>query len=179
MARSKLLLSLILILSLSMSACTERWRKSFNGRVAKLDGRVALEAGGPYDLYWETNDIIISGTYQREGDGLDLIGRVQLQSRLSSLPNISHMWVRVHFLDAEGVIVETRRLWTALGDGGLGGMDYFVKWDFDHRFTTPAPTRSLNFSYDGTVRDSSGTDDGGGGMSRTGGSVGIDFWRTP
>ncbi len=179
MARSKLLLSLILILPLSLSACTERFRTSFNGRVAKVDGRVALEAGGPYDLYWETNDIIISGTYQREGESLDLNGRVKLQSRLDSLPNVSSMWVRVHFLDAEGVIVSTHRLWTALGDGGMGGKDFFINWNFNRRFTTPAPTRSLNFSYDGTVRDSSGTDDGGGGMSRTGGSVGIDFWRTP
>ncbi len=162
---------------LAIAACTEKWRNSFNGRVAKLDGHVTLETGGPYDLYWETNDIIINGTYEREGDDLDLIGSVQLQSRLSSLPNISHMWVRVHFLDAEGVIVETRRLWTALGDGGLGGIDYFVNWDFNHRFAMPAATRAMNFSYDGTMRDSSSTD--GGGIGRSGGSVGIDFWRTP
>lgn len=177
MARLKWLLALLLIISLS--ACTERFRKSFNGRVAKPDGRAALETGGPYDLYWETNDIIISGTYERKGESLDLIGRVKLQSRLDSLPNVAHMWVRVHFLDAEGVIVSTHRLWTALGDGGMGGKDFLINWDFNRRFTTPASTRAMTFSYDGTMRDSSSTDGGGGGVGRTGGSVGIDFWRTP
>ncbi|MGD8242119.1 MAG: hypothetical protein PVF59_04800 [Desulfobacterales bacterium] len=177
MAQFKWLLPLILILSLT--ACTERFRTSFDGRIAKTDGRVALEAGGPYDLYWETNDIIISGTYQREGESLDLNGRVKLQSRLDSLPNVSRMWVRVHFLDAEGVIVSTHRLWTALGDGGMGGKDFFINWDFNRSFTMPSATYAMNFSYDGTVRDSSSSDDGGGGMGRPGGSVGIDFWRTP
>ncbi len=172
MTRLKWVLALLIIISLS--ACTEKWRKSWNGRVAKPDGRVALEAGGPYELYWETNDIIISGAYQREGNGLDLNGRIQLQSRLSSLPNIDHMWVRVHFLNDEGVIVDTHRLWTATGYGGLGGIDYFVKWDFNHRFTMPTPTHGMTFSYDGTMRDSSGTDG-----IQAGGSVGIDFWRTP
>ncbi len=136
-----------------------------------------LEAGEPRALFWETNDLIINGTYQQEGDGLDFNGQIILQSRLATFPNISHMWVNIHFLDNEGVIVRTYRLWTAVGDGGLGGIDYFIKWDFDHNFATPAATYAMTFSYDGAMLDSSSSD--GGNIGGYGGHTGIDFWRTP
>jgi hypothetical protein len=101
-------------------------------------------------------------------------GRIQLQKRLDGLLSVEFLRVNIHFLDDAGVILDSKRLWTALGEGGLGGKDFFIDWQFDQKFVLPPSTRSMTFSYQGRVADQSRTDD-----SKLGGGVGIDFWRTP
>ena len=157
-----------------LSACAGTNTFNYNGRTAKPDGRIAIEAGGPYEETWENNDLSISYAYNREADGFDVNGRVKLQKRLASFPSVEFLRLNVHFLNSEGTILASHRLWTALGEGGLGGKDYFIHWQFDRRFTIPEATRTMTFSYNGRMRDRSGSDD-----SKFGGGDSFDFWRTP
>lgn len=147
---------------------------SYDGQAAQPDGRMAIKAGGPHEATWQNNDLVISYAYNRQTAEFDIRGRIQLQDRLDGLPSVEFLRVNIHFLDADGLILETRRLWTALGEGGLAGKDYFINWQFDHTFFLPQPTRSMTFSYRGRVVDRSSNDN-----RSTGDGASIDFWRTP
>ena len=157
-----------------LAACAGSNPLSYNGRMAQPDGRMAIKEGGPFDETWQNNDLIIRYTYRRQADAFEMNGRVELQDRLNGLPTVDFLRVNIHFLDAEGVILDSKRLWTALGEGGLGGKDFFIDWQFDQTFVLLQSTRNMTFSYQGRVADQSSGDD-----SKLGGGVGIDFWRTP
>lgn len=162
------------------------------GRLTKPESRVAVESGGPHEAQWQTLDVAIIFDYQwktlmatdrKAGDTLpprwepdrfDMTGRIELQKRVKEFTVLDYLRVRVHFLDAEGVILSTHHLWSA---GYRGNMHYgFVNFNFSKQYPIPAGAEMIAFSYTGQASDG-----GGRGYSRGGGGDRIDwdFWWRP
>jgi hypothetical protein len=144
---------------------------SYNGRFARSESIVPLVRGGDHQLQWQTNDIIIEGTYILEGDQLNLAGQVKLQSNLANYTVVDFLRVNAYAVDGDGQILASYPLWQA----NPGTQPFFIKWSFQRQYTVPEATRSVAFSYQGRMSDGGrgatpGMDDGG---------ISWDFWHTP
>ncbi len=149
------------------------------GRSTKPYSRITLSTANHHQERWQTNDIAIDFDYQREADlfavtgmMIQMSGTVELQKRLYNFPVISYLRIWVHFLDDEGLILSTHRLWTAsrLTDTRL------IRFDFRRQLPLPPNTTMLTFSYSGEMTDGGGRRGPGG---RTGDRVEWSFWWTP
>lgn len=145
---------------------------SYNGRMAKPESIVPLTRGDAHQLQWQTNDIVIDGTYILEGDQLNLAGQVKLQSRLANFPVVDFLRINVYAVDGDGLILASYRLWTA----NPGSELFFVRWAFQQQYTVPEATQAVAFSYQGRMQD-------GGALGPLrgldGGGTSWDFWYTP
>jgi hypothetical protein len=144
---------------------------TYTGRAARPDNRIPLESGGSHAAIWMTGDLALHYTYRWTGQELAITGQVEPQARITHFQVIRHLSVRIHFLDADGIILDTRTLWQP---GALVNVD-MVKWTFDHRWPLPAETRAIGFSYTGAVQDTSGSNAG----DDIGGAVDWEFWYGP
>ena len=142
-----------------LSGCTGQSWFSYTGWVAKSDNRAALEEGGPHAAIWTTGDLALRYRYVLKDNQLDIEGRVVPQSRIKHFTNLT-AWVSIHFLDADGRIVATHRLWSQRGSRTLGGLN----WDFHHSWALPPGDRAVAFSFSGHAGDN---------------DTRWDFWRTP
>jgi len=146
---------------------------SYNGRYAKAESVVPLTRGDAHQLQWQTNDIIIDGTYILEGDQLNLAGQIKLQSRLAHFPTVDFLRVNAYAVDGDGLILASYPLWSAAPGSEL----FFVQWAFQRQYTVPETTRAVAFSYQGRMRDGSGKLGPDRGMED--GGTSWDFWHTP
>jgi hypothetical protein len=146
---------------------------TYTGRLANPASIVTLRPGDLHELKWQTEDLRIDATYALDGTQLNLAGRVQLQDRLAHYPTVAFLRISVHAIDGNGVILASYPLWSAPSNTEL----FFVNWAFDRKFSVPADTRSLTFSYSGRMQE------GGGGWGpirgQDDGGISWDFWRTP
>ena len=161
-----LLFSIIGLLSCASS------NLSYNGRQAKPESLVPLIRGDAHELRWQTNDIIINGTYILEGNELNLAGQVELQSRLANFPVVDFLRVNAYAVDGDGLILASYRLWTA----NPGSELFFVRWTFQQQYAVPEATQTVAFSYQGRMRDG-GARGFWGGLDN--GGTSWDFWYTP
>ena len=132
---------------------------SYTGWQVKPGNREALEEGGPHAAVWTTNDLILHYRYQLQGGRLDIEGSVERQDRIKNFPNLT-AWVSIHFLDPNGIIVETHRLWSQSGSDVFGGLN----WEFHHTWQLPPDNRAVAFSFSGSAGE---------------GGTRWEFWRTP
>ena len=148
-------------LVLLLSACTSSrggWL-GWEGRLTKDDNRVALENDGSDAGIWQTNDIAIHYHYVREADRLTITGKVQRQARIKHFHRLN-AWVWIHFLDGEGFVLESRRLWAQNGSD----VYWQIRYNFTRDWPLPPETRAMGFSYSGRASDR---------------DVWWDFWRLP
>jgi len=145
--------------TLLISACADKNWFSYTGWAAKPDNRSALEEGGPHAAIWTTNDLAVYYRYELKDNRLDIEGRVVPQSRINNFPNLT-AWVSIHFLDANGLIVTTHRLWSQRGSRTYGAYN----WDFHHSWPLPPDNRAVAFSLSGQAGDN---------------DTRWDFWYTP
>jgi hypothetical protein len=153
------------------AACQTSPQWSYTGALAQPDNRLVIEDGGPHPVRWENRDLILDYEYEKSPDQIRMLGRVALQDGNAKFPAIKRMHVDVHFLDANGLILDTGRLWTS----GFWEPMILVNWSFDRTWAIPAGTSMIGFSYSGTVGEQGsgpGKDDGGGGVE-------WDFWQGP
>lgn len=149
----------LVVSTLILNACAGKSWFSYTGWQAKPDNRAALQDGGPHAAIWKTLDIGLHYRYVMEANHLEIEGKLIRQKRIKQFPDIV-AWVSIHFLDENGIILDTHRLWSQRGSTVLWG----IRWHFKHRFELPAGARAIAFSYSGTAGDND-TD--------------WDFWRTP
>ena len=165
------ILRLGLLFSLAGLAACASGTLSYNGRYAKSESIVPLVEGGDHPLQWQTNDIILEGTYILEGGQLNLAGQVKLQSNLDKYPVVDYLRASDYAVDGDGLILASYPLWQA----DPGSTLFFVRWSFQRQYSVPEATRALAFSYQGRMSDGGpgplrGMDDGG---------TSWDFWHTP
>jgi len=142
-----------------ISSCAGKNWFSYTGWEAKPDNRSVLEKGGPHAAIWTTGDLALHYRYTLNDNRLDIEGRVVPQSRIKYFPSLT-AWVSIHFLDADGVIVATHRLWSQRGSTVYGA----VNWEFHHSWPLPPGDRAVAFSFSGHAGDN---------------DTRWDFWRTP
>lgn len=161
------------VLALFLCACANAGSKRFAGIKTKPATRVSVQHGGPYQAQWHARDLTLDFDYQWETDRFDIAGTVELSKKLNHFTIIDSLRIRLHFLDAEGIVLSTYNVWNA---GHQDNMHYhFVYWHYDKQYSPPAGTAMIGFSYTGEVSDS-----GGDGLARRSGGRGEwPFWWQP
>ena len=156
-----------------LCACANAGSQRFVGRETKPATRVAIEPGGPHQTQWLAKDLTLDFDYQWEADRFDIAGSVELSKKLQHFTVLDTLRIRLHFLDAEGVILATYGVWNA---GRRNSMHYyFINFNFDKQYSPPAGTDMIGFSYNGEASDS-----GGDGLARKSGGRGDwTFWWQP
>ena len=155
--RSPLLL--LPVVFLLLSACSGKHWRGWEGRLTKTDNRVALTSGGPHIGTWQTNDIAIHYRYVWDEDRLAIEGQVKRQARIRYFHRL-HAWVWIHFLDRNGYVLASRRLWAQNGSDVYGQ----IRYGFNRDWQLPPGSQAVGFSYTGRARDR---------------DVWWDFWRLP
>ncbi|MBC2735990.1 MAG: hypothetical protein HF981_16655 [Desulfobacteraceae bacterium] len=151
-----------LIIVLLLNGCAGGSWFSYTGREAKPENRFVLKEGGPHSVIWHSPDLDLHYRYHLEGNQLTVEGRVVRQNRIKHFSRLK-AWVSIHILDANGIILDTHRLWSQNGSDVYG----FLRWDFKKSWQLPPDNRAVGFSFSGVA--------GGGGEN---GSQ-WDFWQTP
>ncbi len=137
-----------LLATLLLNACAGKNWFSYTGWEAKSNNRAALRDGGPYSSLWQTLDIGLHYRYEKEGERLDIEGQVVPQKRIKHFSDFT-IWVSIHFLDGDGIILDTHRLWSQRGSTVYWGF----RWHFKQSWNLPPGTQALAFSYHGRAGD--------------------------
>lgn len=168
-----------IVLGVMWACAADRGIHRDAGRPTKPYSRISLQTTGDHQERWKTNDIAIDFAYQRQtelfamtGMAIQISGQVELQKRLYNFPVINYLRIWVHFLDDEGLILSTHRLWTASRRTDTR----LIRFDFQRQFPLPPNTAMLTFSYAGKMTDGGGRP---GGLGSGGERVDWDFWWTP
>jgi hypothetical protein len=161
----------ILSFAYTLLACAGGGATRNAGDPTRPESRVMLESGGTHQGHWQTLDIAINFEYQQAMDRFDMAGAVELQKRIINFPTLDYLRIRVHFLDAEGVILTTHQLWSA----GSGANVFYglVNFNFTRQYPLPPGAKMIAFSYRGRASD------GGYSRMRGGDRTAWDFWWTP
>jgi hypothetical protein len=138
-----------LITTAFLSAC------SYTGATLEPDRLFELEQGESLDGKLETKDLIFIYRYNLKGEDLNLSGDIKFANR-----GVRKFKMRVHFVDAGGMILET-----AVASFSKGSKPGGVHIRIERK--VPAATRSMAFSYSGEIID------------RNNESMPIPFWRVP
>ena len=147
------------ILILTATGCSSKGWRGWEGRLTKADNRLVLETDELQVGIWQTSDLAIHYRYVREGDRLTISGHVKRQARIKHFHRL-RAWIWIHFLDGNGYVTETRRLWAQNGSDVYGQ----IRYRFNRDWQMPPGTVAMGFSYSGHARDR---------------DVGWDFWRLP
>lgn len=120
---------------------------SYEGVQARSGNRLPLDALTDQAAVWQTRDLVLHYTASREGDMLRIDGRVERLGPIKNFDIINYLRVAIHFIDAEGFIVDSKRLWAAdvVSDTRL------VRWTFARRYRLPPRASAFGFSYQGAV----------------------------
>ncbi len=164
----------LILLLCSLMACANGIKSHLVGRQTKPESRVPIESGGPHEARWQTGDLAVIFDYQWESDQFDMAGHIELQKKIANFPMLEFLRIRAHFVDAEGVIIQTEHLWSV---GHRVDVFYgLANFNFSRQFSPPRGTEMIAFSYDGGASDASSE----GGFQRSGGgSADWSFWWQP
>jgi hypothetical protein len=155
-------LTFSVLICVGMLACRQSWF-SYEGTVARQEGRVALAQGGPHEGTWQDQDLIVRYRYIRDPNRLQLEGILELGARLTKgFVEVKQFSVTAVFMDAENRILKTRVL-VSVGSGMIR------PWSFRTTVEIPSQVTAMNFSYRGVAFDS----------AEEGGKVSSSFWKTP
>ena len=125
--------------------------------LATIDGKSSL---------WQAKDIAIHYVASSAGDTLHISGTVERLNTIKNFPTINSLRVAVHFITDDGIILDSKQLWSA----GTNANDRFVRWTFSKEYPLPPRASAIGFSYRGVVSM-------GGGES--GGQDGWQVWQRP
>jgi hypothetical protein len=92
----------------------------------------------------------------RQEDAFQIDGRVERLGPVKNFANINYFRISIHFLDAEGVIIESRLLWSA----GVAADAKLVRWNFSQRCPLPDQAVAFGFSYRGAFSESGAEQNG-------------------
>ena len=149
----------ILFISLMGVACSGKTLKGYFEGKARPENRFALKVDGPHAAIWRTPDLGIHYRYTLKGKRFEMEGHVVRQHRTKHFPHLT-AWIRIHFLDESGLILESRRLWSQRGSD----VYWTIRWQFNRGWDLPPGTRAIGFSYSGSAGDK---------------DVSWEFWKTP
>ncbi len=158
-AIERILFILLLLSFVLLTACSGKHWRGWEGRLTKPDNRIVLNNGGPHAGIWQTNDLAIHYRYAWEEDRLVIQGQVKRQARIRYFHRLQ-AWVWIHFLDTNGYVLASRRLWAQNGSDVYGQ----IRYRYHQNWQLPAGSRAVGFSYSGRARDH---------------DVWWDFWQLP
>lgn len=148
--------------ALLLSSCSGGSWFTYTGRETKPENRYELKDGGPHTAEWHSADLALQYTYRIKGNRLYMEGTVVPQNRIKHFNNL-RAWISIHILDADGIILDTHRLWSQYGSNTYGAF----RWTYRNDWELPPDNRAIGFSFSG--------------VAGSGGENGMQwkFWQTP
>lgn len=135
------------------------------GKTVRPDNRFPLAGLPKGEATWTAPDLKLHYRATTVGNNLDISGFVEFSSNLAKYPTVNAFRIYLHFLDAAGVVLDTKLLWTA----GVGVDHRFVRWTFQRKWPPPPGALAVGFSYRGGVSEPGGNS--GVGQTNTGWEV--------
>ena len=138
----------------------------YEGATARPENRFMLAAIDGKSSLWQAKDIAVHYVASIADDTVLISGTVERLNTIKNFPTINYLRVAVHFIADDGIILDSKQLWSA----GTNANDRFVRWTFSKQYPLPPAASAIGFSYRGTVSQ-------GGGES--GGQDGWQVWQRP
>ena len=142
----------VMLLSLSLLACVGKASAPHIGQTARPDNRIPVVSLPAGESTWAAKDLKVHYRAATAGDSLNISGFVEFGSNLAKYPVINRFRVHLHFLDAEGGVIDTKLLWAT----GINQDTRFVRWTFERQWPLPPDTDVLGFSYRGGASEAGG-----------------------
>lgn len=160
-----------LFLVMFSAACAGHW---FPSDFARPENRIAFgEAGAEHTGVWGTGDLSLSYRYILGKTDAGFTGEVAIGRRASEFSTLHHLIIRVHLLDGEGRILDSRVLLSS----PYRIFQPDARFMFDRQLELPEGVVAFGFSYDGAAGDGGGG--GGDGSDLKSGGVDWEFWALP
>lgn len=144
--------AIIAVLSLMLLACAGKASAPHIGQTARPDNRTPLASLPAGETTWAAKDLKLHHRAAMAGDNLAISGFVELSSNLAKYPLINRFRVYLHFLNSDGVILDTKLLWAT----GINQDASIVRWTFERQWPLPPDTVAVGFSYRGAASEAGG-----------------------
>lgn len=135
------------------------------GKTSRPENRVPLASLPAGETTWRAKDLDVHYKAVRTGDGLEISGFIEFGSNLGKFPLINYFRIHLHFIDADGRVLDSKLLWAT----GRQTETRFVRWTFQRQWPIPPGAAAMGFSYRGAATEAGG--DSKFGMSKTGWEV--------
>ena len=155
----------VIAISLLLLACAGTMSAPYIGRTARADNRQPMTDPSGGEVTWRGKDLDVHYKGAQVGDLFEISGFVDFNSNLAKYPTIGYFRVYLHFVDAQGVILDSKLLWSA----GVGRDASLVRWTFQWQWPPPPGTAAIGFSYRGALGEPGG--DGSFSQTKTGWEV--------
>jgi hypothetical protein len=156
---------LLVLLWVAVMGCAGL-KAPYEGATARPENRFMLAAMDGKSSLWQAKDIAIHYVASIADDTVHISGTVERLNTIKNFPTINYLRVAVHFIADDGIILDSKQLWSA----GANANDRFVRWTFSKQYPLPPGASAIGFSYRGAVSE-------GGGES--GGQDGWQVWQRP
>lgn len=158
-------LAVLIALCLCLLACASMSAPPHIGKTSRPENRVPLASLPAGETTWRAKDLDVHYKAIRTGDGLEISGFVEFGANLAKFPLINHFRIYLHFIDADGRVIDSKLLWAT----GMQTETRFVRWTFQRQWPLPPEAAALGFSYRGAATEAGG--DGDIGTGKTGWEV--------
>ncbi len=135
------------------------------GKTARPDNQLPLAELPQEETTWKAKDLDLHYKATQVGDNLAISGFVAFGSNLGKYPLIGSFRVYLHFIDAQGIVLDSHVLWAT----GINQEVRFVRWTFERQWPLPPDAAAVGFSYRGSASEAGGK--GKFGSTRTGWEV--------
>lgn len=144
--------AILAFLSLMLLACVGQTAAPHIGQTARPDNRTPLASLPAGETTWAAQDLKLHYRAAMTGDSLNISGFVEFNSNLAKYPLINGFRVYLHFLNSEGVVIDSKLLWAT----GIQQEVRFVRWTFERQWPLPPDTAAVGFSYRGAASEAGG-----------------------
>jgi hypothetical protein len=157
----------LVLLSCAVLAGCAGMLRGYEGTTARSDNRLALAAMSDKAGVWQGKDVAIHYTAGVEAGTLHISGSIERLNTIKHFSAVKYFRIYIHFLTADGIILSTKRLWSA----GPGTDSKLIRWTFDRHYPLPPGAVAIGFSYRGAFSDS--------GDDSSPGQTGWEVWERP
>lgn len=144
--------AIIMAFSLILLACAGMASAPHIGKTARPDNRIPLANLPGGETTWAAKDLKIHYRAVTAGENLNISGFVKFNPNLAKYPMINGFRVYLHFLNADGIVLDSKLLWAT----GIKQEVRFVRWTFERQWPLPPDTVAAGFSYRGAVSEAGG-----------------------
>lgn len=133
-----------------LGGCAGGLAMTYQGQPARPENRFPIPALQGRETTWQGPELALHYTAVHQAGNFVIDGQVERRGPILKYPNVQDAAVYLHFLDAAGIIRDTKLLWSSLGFNS----EKFVRWTFSRTWPLPPAAEAIGFSYRGSFYDS-------------------------
>ena len=158
---------LVVILIIAGISC-QSLHLNYVGLQIPAENRIFLKDSATHQDLWQTEDLTIAYTYNRNDNRFKISGTIDFSDALTyNYTYMDYFDLWIHFVDAENIIIATRSI------SPIVTFYMIEKTSFERNLDVPPSATAFVFSYSGHASEGAATS-----AARDGG-ISWDFWKTP